>query len=63
MVKISVDAEKCTGCGSCVDICPVGVYELKEDSKKKAVPTNTEQCLACRACEMSCPNQAIKVLD
>ncbi|RLI46262.1 ferredoxin, partial [Candidatus Bathyarchaeota archaeon] len=28
MVEIKVDTEKCTGCGTCVDVCPVGVYEI-----------------------------------
>lgn len=29
-VKISIDPEKCIKCADCVDICPVGVYEIKE---------------------------------
>ena len=63
MVEINVDQEKCTGCGSCVDICPVSVYELKEDSSKKAVPVNVDQCLICMACETQCPNNAIQVIE
>jgi NAD-dependent dihydropyrimidine dehydrogenase PreA subunit len=60
MVKISIDLEKCTGCGTCVDICPSGVYELKDG---KSVAVNVDACLVCRACESQCPNAAITVIE
>ena len=28
---ISVDSEKCDGCGKCVDACPYGVLEVVDD--------------------------------
>lgn len=30
MVSIKVDVEKCTGCGTCVNTCPVTVYQLQK---------------------------------
>jgi len=31
MYEIEVDREKCIGCGECVDVCPVDVYEMQDE--------------------------------
>jgi len=51
---IRIDIEKCTGCGTCVNVCPFGAIILKED---KAFIT--EACTLCGACVESCPESAI----
>ena len=53
-----VDKAKCIGCGACVSVCPVGVFELKSG---KSVPVNADQCIKCGACVTSCPVKAIKL--
>lgn len=58
MTKPIVDAEKCTGCGTCVTVCPQGVFEIQGD---KAVVVKPEECIGCRACEAACPSGAITV--
>lgn len=55
-----VDKKKCTGDGTCVQVCPVNVFVLKGG---KSVPVNAKKCIGCRACENSCPTGAIKVID
>jgi len=60
MVKIIVNNEKCTGCATCVETCPVAVYEIKD---KKSVPVKPEECLVCRACEVQCSEGAIQVIE
>jgi NAD-dependent dihydropyrimidine dehydrogenase PreA subunit len=60
MVEIKVDVEKCDGCGTCVDVCPVGVFEIRQG---KSVVVNPDECLACRACEVQCPSGAIEIVE
>ena len=60
MVNIIVDNDKCTGCGICVDSCPVTVFDLKDN---KSVPARMEDCLVCRACEVQCPENAIQIIE
>ena len=60
MVEIKIDVEKCDGCGTCVDVCPVEVFEVRGG---ESVVVNLEECLVCRACEVQCPNEAIEVIE
>jgi len=60
MVKIVVNNDKCTGCGTCAETCPVAVYEIKDG---KSVPVKVAECLVCRACEVQCPESAIQVIE
>jgi NAD-dependent dihydropyrimidine dehydrogenase PreA subunit len=64
MAKVTVDVSKCNGDSICADVCPVAVFELKEVAGfegKKSVVVNNDACIACRACEVQCPTQAIVV--
>lgn len=56
--KITVEEDKCIGCGSCVDICPSEVYELQNE---KATVVNIEECVGCESCVESCEQGAITV--
>jgi NAD-dependent dihydropyrimidine dehydrogenase PreA subunit len=62
MVKVKIDIEKCTGCGTCVDVCPEKVFELQEKKEKKVLKlVGEDRCFACRACEVRCPKRAIVI--
>jgi len=60
MYKVEVDQEKCIGCGECVDVCPVDVYEMKDE---KSVPVNVEECIGCESCIEVCEQEAITVTE
>jgi NAD-dependent dihydropyrimidine dehydrogenase PreA subunit len=60
MYEVKVDNEKCVGCGECVDICPVEVYELQDE---KSVPVNEEECVGCESCVEVCEHEAITVRE
>ena len=51
-----VDAEKCTGCESCVSACPVEAITMVSD---KAVVS--AECIDCGACVDECPLEAISM--
>ena len=60
MYKVEVDVEKCIGCGDCVDVCPVDVYEMHDE---KSVPVNAEECIGCESCIESCKQETITVTE
>ncbi len=58
--EITLDREKCIGCGACRDICPVGVYgEL--DGEKKTTFADRDACFSCGACVKQCPSGALRL--
>lgn len=50
-----VNADFCTGCGSCVDECPAAAISLNND----LAVVDGDECLDCGACEDACPSGAI----
>ena len=54
-LKDSVKAH-CSGCGACVQICPVNAIELCEDSDGFKYPkTDSNKCINCSKCFNVCP--------
>ena len=51
-----IEADLCTGCGKCLESCPVDAITVVN---KKAI-INEYRCNACRACMPACPVDAIK---
>jgi len=52
-----LDLEKCTGCGICVERCPVDAVSIIDG---KAVLVKPEACPYCTKCEDACPSGAIR---
>ncbi len=52
-----VDADKCTGCETCVDECPAAAITMNDG---KAV-VNKDDCVDCGSCVDVCPAEAISM--
>jgi len=54
------DEEKCTQCGVCVSICPVGALFL--DKKTWKIIFDEDKCVVCGLCIDACPTTALELL-
>lgn len=66
--EIHLIPERCKGCGFCVAYCPKDVLALSEEkvnAKGYYLPEAAaqEDCVACRLCELMCPEFAIYVVE
>ena len=59
MGKMTVDPEKCTGCGLCIQNCLFRTWEMGENN----VPRYKENwaCFSCYNCMVACPTGAISI--
>jgi NAD-dependent dihydropyrimidine dehydrogenase PreA subunit len=57
---ITLERDRCTGCGTCAGICPVSVFgEL--DPEKRTTFHHSDGCFACGACVKQCPEDALSL--
>lgn len=55
MIKLA-SPFNCTGCASCVNICPKDAISMKEDNEGFLFPEiDSNICIQCRKCELHCP--------
>ena len=51
-----VNKEKCSGCNTCIEVCPYGAMSINEQGIAEVVPA---ACKGCGCCAASCPENAI----
>lgn len=55
MIQI-LDKSKCSGCSSCMNICPVSAIEMFEDEEGFIYPrVDVTRCIDCGCCDKVCP--------
>jgi len=52
-----VDVEKCTGCGECIEVCPLEAISLEGE----VATVDEDTCTECGLCVGECPNEAINL--
>jgi len=61
--EVHILAERCKGCGFCVEYCPRDVIVMSEGFNAKGYHppkvVRAEECVNCGLCEMICPDYAI----
>ena len=65
--SVVIIAERCKGCGFCVEFCPKKVLFLSQDYNAKGYhPPDidlAQKCSNCKLCELLCPEFAIFSTD
>lgn len=58
--EIHFDPQKCKGVWQCYNVCPVGCW-TPDYERRVVVFQDGERCIACGACVLQCPEDAIEL--
>lgn len=55
--------DRCTGCNTCIDVCPTLVFDAAPTYAKVSAPViaRVDACQTCYLCELYCPVDALYV--
>lgn len=56
-IRISVDTDRCVGCGICQGVCPVGAISVEN-----VALVDSGRCTGCRLCLDQCPVGALSMI-
>lgn len=55
---MTVDADLCSGCGTCIDRCQFGALSLPDD----ICVVDSNRCIGCGVCAIVCPENALELI-
>jgi nitroreductase/NAD-dependent dihydropyrimidine dehydrogenase PreA subunit len=60
--RFVLDEEKCTGCGRCVNSCPIQLLMINENKKAQSNDRYDHfRCITCQNCVAACPQGAVTI--
>ena len=54
---LTIELDRCDGCGDCVEVCPEGSISLVDGAAR----IDSGSCTECEVCVQACPTGAIRV--
>jgi hydrogenase-4 component H len=61
--RVTVDTERCVGCGGCADVCPVRCIRITDLSpRRRVMRRHLDRCILCGRCEEACAYDAVHLV-
>jgi NAD-dependent dihydropyrimidine dehydrogenase PreA subunit len=59
-LRLHFDPQRCVGVWECFEVCPVACWS-RDLENRVAILEKPEDCIACGACVLQCPEDAIEL--
>lgn len=61
--RVTVETERCVGCGACADVCPARCVLITDlDTTTRVIRRHLDRCVQCGRCEEACAYDAVHMV-
>jgi hydrogenase-4 component H len=61
--RVTVDTERCVGCGGCADVCPTRCIRITDlSATRRVMRRHLDRCILCGRCEEACAYDAVHLI-
>lgn len=61
--RVTVDTERCVGCGGCAEVCPARCIRITDTAPaRRIIRRLLDRCLLCGRCEEACAYDAVHLI-